>query len=113
MRFLIDNAPAQRALASNFPEGSAARHVLDDVDAVDRLESENGVVDIRQVPFSEIGDLAFEVLPDPIGDRNGGLNRARAAALFAWTQDKIWKVSAAKGAVQRALAAGGAGGSPG
>jgi hypothetical protein len=107
VRFLIDNPPAQRALATNFPEGSAARRLLDDVAAWHREEfDERGhVVPGTEAAPSDIGELAMGVLGVLPGEqeKEDGLGRAEAAALFAWTQRAVWKLSAAKGAIQRAL----------
>lgn len=107
VRFCMDHPAAQRALSTNFPEGSAARRLLDDIDAWHREElDERGlVVPGTEATLSDIGELVLDVLGDlPGGPGEEGVGRARAATLFATTQDAVWRLSAAKGAIQRALA---------
>jgi hypothetical protein len=101
MQFLLGNPAAQRAYALNFEENSSAKRLIEASDAGNREAEENdSYVSVAGEGLSHAEDLLFFWLDE----REDGISRPTAAKMLAYVQERVCKLAAAKGALQRALA---------
>jgi hypothetical protein len=96
MRFLLNNPDAQRAYAVNFEEESSAKRLIEASDAGNREAEENdGAVIAAGEGLSDGEDCLFFWLEE----HEDGISRPSAAKMLAHTQERVWKLASAKGAL--------------
>jgi hypothetical protein len=105
MRFLLYHPSARRAFAANFPAGTPPHRILNEIGAANREAAENGGSVSKAGGGLSAGELEiWGDLFERSSDDQDGTSREVAADALASYQRRVEELTAAKGAIQRALA---------